>query len=115
MRYYVVFFIIYEILVGFYFYNQYENKLDGLHQNTIKLVKHTLDTTVNTFELANDDFHSQHSYEISKLTNMANGSSENVRNKVQIKNCILWKACTYLIKMDTLYSDFMNQLNMMTI
>ena len=83
MRYYFVFFIIYEIIISFYFYHQYTNKLHDVHQNTINLVEHTLDTTINIFELANDDFHSQHSYEIAKLTNRANGASKQERDKIR--------------------------------
>ena len=83
MRYYITFFVLYEIIISFYFYTQYSNKLDAFHQNTLKLVEHAFSSTVNTFELANDDFHSQHSYKISKLVNIANETSTQKRDEVR--------------------------------
>ena len=83
MRYYLLVFIIYEIAIGFYFYREYADKMHHNHQNTIKLVGHTLDTAVNTFELANDDFHSQYVYKLSKSVNRANGASIAERSKVR--------------------------------
>ena len=83
MRYYIAFFVLYEIIISFYFYTQYSNKLGTSHQNTLKLVEHAFNSTVNTFELANDDFHSQHSYKISKLVNTANEASAQKRDEVR--------------------------------
>ena len=83
MRYYIAFFVLYEIIISFYFYTQYSNKLDAFHQNTLKLVEHAFNSTVNTFELANDNFHSQHSYEISKLVNIANEATTQKRDEVR--------------------------------
>ena len=83
MRYYFLVFIVCEIVISLYFHNEYKTKLSNMHENTIKMVENTLDTTLNTFELSNDDFHSQHADELSKLIHKANGASEKERDKVR--------------------------------
>jgi diguanylate cyclase (GGDEF)-like protein len=85
MRYYFILFVLYEIIISFYFYKQYTNKVSDHHQSVLKLVEHSLDNSINTFGLANDDFHSQYSYEISKLVSLSNGASLQERNEIREK------------------------------
>lgn len=73
------------MIIGFVFYKDYDNKLTHFHQSTIKLLEHTLDTTLNTFEMANDDFHSEHAYAMAKLTHKANNASKEERDIVRKK------------------------------
>ncbi|MBC8236836.1 MAG: hypothetical protein H8E76_01275, partial [Helicobacteraceae bacterium] len=68
MRYYFLIFIFCEIIISLYFYQEYKNKLSIAHQNTIGIIEHTLNITINTFELSNDDFHSQHADKLANLT-----------------------------------------------
>lgn len=85
MRRYFIFFIVYEIVISLYFYSIYNDKILDFQKNTLNLVEHSIDSTINTFELANDDFHSQHSYEISKLVHLANDASSNKRDEIRQK------------------------------
>ncbi len=85
MRRYFIFFIVYEIVISFYFYSIYNDKVLDFQKNTLKLVEHSVNSTINTFELANDDFHSQHSYEMSKLVHLANDASSKIRDEIRQK------------------------------
>ena len=83
MRIYFIFFILYEILISLYVYNQYRTKVEYIHDTKIGLFKHTLDSTINTFELSHDDFHSIHAYKVAKLVHKANNASKTKRDKVR--------------------------------
>jgi len=83
MRYYFIVFIFYELLISFYFYSQYSNKVYEINQNKIKLLEHTFDTTINTFELSHDDFHSVQSYNMAKIVSKTNGASKETRDKAR--------------------------------
>lgn len=96
MRYYFVLFIIYLVSINFYFYNQYSKKIDFLHESKINLIKNSFSASINTFALANDNFHSAQSDTISRLVNEANGKSIEERDIVREK---------ILNKFMTFYSD----------
>lgn len=85
MRYYLIFFVLYEIAMSFYFYYEYLQKVNFDHQKKISLVESSLAASTNTFALANDNFHSQHSQTISTLVIEANHAPLEIRNEIRQK------------------------------
>jgi len=85
MRYYFIILVLFEVVAGFVLYKVHISKLDDIHKNEVHLLQQTFNSTVNTFEIANDDFHSQHSYEIAQMVQDANGASQAKRDETRKK------------------------------
>ncbi len=85
MRYYVFAFIIYEFLLGAYFYNEYIDSKNEYHKQTINLVNSSLNGVINGYEMAYDDFYATQSDRLSKLVYMANYASLKKRNVIRKK------------------------------
>ncbi|MBU1658756.1 diguanylate cyclase [bacterium] len=83
MRYYLIFFIIYEVIIGFYFYGLHVDKVDIYHQNTLTLVQNSYFTSLETYELANDNFHAQYADKLAELVKQSNGASIEKRDEIR--------------------------------
>ena len=83
VRYYVVAFILYEFLFAAYFYNLYLTNKYEYHTQSVKLVKNSLDSAVNAYEMTYDDAYARQSDEIAQLVNQANNASKKVRDSVR--------------------------------
>lgn len=64
---YIVFFLAYSFGIVFYFYNEYRANLEKYHADTIKNVKNSYETAVNTYEFANDTFHAIYGDTIARI------------------------------------------------
>ena len=85
MRYYLFFFVLYEIVIGFYFYHQYETSVKTYHEKTLSLVNNSFVGAINTFSLSNDNFHSQQADILASLVYQANGASTKERDRVRVE------------------------------
>jgi len=83
MRNYIILFIIYELLVGAYFYTQYVQKVQNYHENTLSIIQNSFDAVENTFTLITDDFYSSHADSLAKYVSKANERDENARVSVR--------------------------------
>ncbi len=54
-----------------------------MHKNKLSLLDHTFNSTINTFELSQDDFHSAHSYKMAKIVSRTNTASKAIRDKAR--------------------------------
>jgi len=85
MRNYFIIFILYELLISSYFYNQYIHKVDLDHKKTISLIQNSCDSVINAFTLVNDEFHSGHADSLAELVVQVNNSTTEHRDIVREK------------------------------
>ena len=83
MRYYFVFFVLYEILISLFFYSQYAQKVETYHERTLSLVNNSFLGASNTFSISNDNFHAQQADTLSKLVYKANDASTESRDEIR--------------------------------
>ncbi len=93
LRYYIFIFIIFEIVISLYFYTQYTDKINRYHNQVLERVDGALKSAINTFELANDYFHSFQSDTLAQLVAQVNDSSLEKRNAIRHK--LLQKYATF--------------------
>ena len=83
MRYYFVFFVLYELLMSLFFYTQYTQKVETHHGRTLSLVNNSFLGASNTFSISNDNFHSQQADTLSKFVHRANDASTELRDEIR--------------------------------
>lgn len=83
LRYYIFIFIVFEIVIGSYFYTLYNNKVNRYHQQVIARVDAALKSAINTFELANDHFHSYQSATLAQFIMQTNNASVQERDAIR--------------------------------
>jgi len=85
MRYYVLAFVIYELLFSAYFYNLYDDNKNEYHQKTIELTKNSFQSAINSYEMMYDDSYANQADTLSKLVSKANHATLKERDEVRKK------------------------------
>ncbi len=83
MHYYILIFIILEILFSGYFYNAYQEKLKAYKEHTTTVVNNTLKSTINIYEMIYDNAYATQSDTIAQLVASANNASIEKRNIIR--------------------------------
>ncbi|MBU0720633.1 diguanylate cyclase [bacterium] len=83
MRYYFIAFILYGVFAGFFFYDQYVQKMEHFHKSVLASVKSSFNSAMNVFELANEDNYSHHADELSKFLSLLNEKNKESREEVR--------------------------------
>lgn len=82
MRFFFIF-TIYLFGVIFYFVNQYKTNLENYHTSLLHNAKTILETSINAFEISNDNFHSTNADIIAKILSQTPGASTNKRDALR--------------------------------
>jgi diguanylate cyclase (GGDEF)-like protein len=83
MRYYVLFFILYEIVISLFFYKLYLNNVGFYHQRVSALTQNNFRSAINTYEMSNNNFHAHYADELSRIVEKANGASKLQRDALR--------------------------------
>jgi len=83
MRYYIVAFLLYEILFGAYFYSLYFDNKQYYHNRVIELTENSFESAVHAYEMSCDNFYASQSDAIARLVHEANGAEVSKRDKIR--------------------------------
>ena len=85
MRYYILAFLVYELLFSTYLYHLYDGNKKDYYNRTVSLVKNSLDSSINAYEMIYNDCYATQSDSIAKLVAMSNGASVEKRDEIREK------------------------------